>query len=312
MGLPKYDDLPVVEAIGYRSAWGLHGPDDDLGTINLLTPERVAASAALVQQGTVINVGLPLDEPDPPLFGREPLRHDLFPVDRNNRDDRLDAFFPQASTQWDGLRHVRCREFGFYGGLTEEFEPGPGRLGIEHWAEHGIVGRGVLLDVIGHLEATGRGYDPFTARAVSAAELEGTAAAQGVELRTGDILCLRIGWLRSYRALSPEGRVEYRDGEIRLAGLHAGDEMARLLWDAGIAAVATDTPAMEMFPADMAVGSLHRRLIPLLGMAVGELFDFEQLTSACREAGRWEFQFVSVPLRVPGGVGSPANAVAIL
>jgi hypothetical protein len=60
------------------------------------------------------------------------------------------------------------------------------------------------------------------------------------------------------------------------------------------------------------VGSLHRRLIPGLGFAVGELFDFRELGRACQARGRWDFLFVSVPLNIPGGVGSPGNAVAVL
>lgn len=311
MHVPQYDDLPIVPKIGYRHAWDVFGREDDLGAINLLTPERVREGVATVRTGEVINVGLPLTEPDPPLFGREPIKHTLFPVDRNNRDDRIDALFPQASTQWDGLRHVRCREFGFYGGITEEFEPGPGRLGVEHWAEHGIVGRGVLLDVYGHLESAGRGYDPFSRRALTVEELRATAEAQGVELRPGDVLCVRIGWQAAYQALTRPEREAYRDGTIHLAGLHAGEEMARFIWDGQIPAVATDTPAVEMFPADMEVGSLHRRLIPLLGTALGELFDFERLAEACRRDGNWDFLFTSVPLNMPGAVGTPANAVAI-
>ena len=67
-----------------------------------------------------------------------------------------------------------------------------------------------------------------------------------------------------------------------------------------------------MVPGDPSVGSLHGRLIPHLGFAIGELFDFGPLAEACRRERRHEFLFVSVPLNVTGAVGSPANAVAIL
>jgi hypothetical protein len=59
------------------------------------------------------------------------------------------------------------------------------------------------------------------------------------------------------------------------------------------------------------VGSLHRRVLPLLGMVLGELFDFERLGEVCAADGRYDFQLVSAPLHLLGGVGSPANAVAI-
>ena len=64
-------------------------------------------------------------------------------------------------------------------------------------------------------------------------------------------------------------------------------------------------------PGDPAVGSLHRRLIPMLGFVVGELLDLGPLASLCAADSRWDFMFVAAPLNLPGGVGSPANAVAI-
>lgn len=65
-------------------------------------------------------------------------------------DDRLDSFYPQSSTQWDGFRHVRARQFGFFTGYRGDFtEPGA-CLGIQHWARAGIVGRGVVVDVSAH------------------------------------------------------------------------------------------------------------------------------------------------------------------
>jgi hypothetical protein len=59
------------------------------------------------------------------------------------------------------------------------------------------------------------------------------------------------------------------------------------------------------------VGNLHRRILPALGLAVGELFDFDELAERCAADGRWTFLLAAVPLNLPGGVGSPANAVAI-
>ena len=61
--LPDYDDLPLNETLGMRHAWEVWGPDDDLGTINLLTPERVRAASGLVATGGIVNLSLPLTEP---------------------------------------------------------------------------------------------------------------------------------------------------------------------------------------------------------------------------------------------------------
>lgn len=312
-GVPDFDDLPVLEKIGLRHAWGVFGPGDQLGAVNFLTPERVARAAGLVRDGTVVNVTLPLTAFDPPLYDREPLRHTVFSPDRNTMDDRLDAFSLQASTHWDSLRHIRAREFGFWGGdVTDSavIQPGAGPLGIEHWVEHGLVGRGVLLDAGRWLAAREAGYDPLVKRSITAVELQAIADDQGVALEPGDILCLRVGWMGRYLAEDRDGR-ERIASSYAFAGLAADEEMARWLWNRRVTGVAADNPAVELSPGDAAVGSLHRRVLPLLGMVLGELFDFERLGEVCAADGRYDFQFVSVPLHLLGGVGSPANAVAI-
>jgi hypothetical protein len=95
------------------------------------------------------------------------------------------------------------------------------------------------------------------------------------------------------------------------AGLSGSEEMSRFLWDSGAAAVTADNPAVETIPVDLAIGSLHVRLIPSLGFAIGELFDFGALAAACHADACYDFLFTSVPLNVTGGIGSPANAVAV-
>jgi kynurenine formamidase len=315
-GLPPYDELPTLENTDLRHAWGLFGDQDELGTLNLLQDATVAQ--ALLQAETGERVGLTLDSTaiDPPLYGRQPLEHSIEAISRNVWDDRLDVFYPQAASQWDGLRHIRCREFGFYGGVTQDPPEIPdGRLGIHHWARRGIIGRGVLLDIARHLEnQPGKGgYDALSESAVEPAVLAEVAEEQGVTLRDGDVLCLRFGWTASYRALDAASRHAYahNEGGVRFAGLAADERSARTLWDLHPAAVTTDNPALEVAPGDPRTGSLHRRLIPTLGMVIGELFDFEELAKRSAEDKRWTFVFVAVPLNIYGGLGSPANAVAI-
>jgi hypothetical protein len=146
--LSSYDSLTRVGDSDMRHAWDVFGRHDRLGTVNLLTPERVRAGSAEVRLGLVTSLDLPLNEPDPPLFGRAAYRQELITVTEAVTDDRLDAFHPQGSTQWDALRHVRSVGDGYWGGRTEDASL-PGELGIDQWAEHGVVGRAVLLDVAG-------------------------------------------------------------------------------------------------------------------------------------------------------------------
>ncbi len=308
--LPDFDDLPLLGDLGLRHAWEVFGPDDVLGSMNLITTERTAAAAALITTGVRVSLDLPLNVPNPPLFGRQPYEHTVFELNRNEMDDRLDNFHPQGSTQWDALSHVRCREHGFWGGRTENPTLGPIGLGIEQWTDHGIAGRGVLIDVAAWFESRGS-WDPLSPTAVTVEDLQATLDHQGASLEPGDLLCIRTGWSRSYLALDTDGRETYA-ADPHFAGLRADEAMARFLWNAHPAAICCDNPAVEVVPGDPSVGSLHRRLLPTLGMALGEMFDFERLAEVCGEQRRSTFFFVAAPIKVPGALGSPGNAMAIL
>lgn len=311
--LPIYDDLPRMEGIGLAHSWNVYGKNDEFGTLNNIDNQVVVASLTEATTGERIGLTLPTNAINPPLYQRQPLRHTFIPVSRNIWDDKLDDFYPQASSQWDGFRHVRCREFGFYGGVTLNPSEMGTRLGIQSWAESGIIGRGVLLDVERHLVHCGQDYDPLSEISVTPELLAEVAKAQNVEIRKGDILCIRFGWINRYRSLSKDARVAYASTQKSppYAGLSADEETARQLWNWQISAVACDNPGAEVSPGNPEIGSLHRRLIPGLGMVIGELMNFEILSQRCVQDNRWTFLFVAVPTNIVGGVGSSANAVAI-
>ena len=310
---PAYDDLPRQPSSQIPHAWGAFGEGDEVGTVNRITAASVAAAAGAVRQGRRVCLTLPVTVPNPPLFRRQALRHSIR-KGKYGWDDALDDFNPQGSSQWDGLRHIRGNSDGFYGGWMGDDDAEPARLGVQNWAERGIIGRGILAD-ISHLSQW-RDRDPFDGDAIEPADLTAALAADGVAIEPGDILCVRTGWVDRYLELSDSQRVElagrFDDSYVPWRGLRGDEAMARFLWDSGFSAVAVDNPGVEVSPGDPWFGTLHRRLIPGLGFAIGELFTFGALAQACTEAGRFEFFFVSVPLNLPGGVGSPANAVAIL
>jgi kynurenine formamidase len=279
----------------------------------------VRRAAQLVRTGQVINLSLPLDQPAPPIFtgGRRPYTHHVY-VDRGGRDDSLDGFWPQFSSQWDSLRHVRYREYGYFGGIDDE-EVDQGRLGIENMAEHGILGRGVLIDLPAHFARTGREFSPNQRICMDGPMIEEIAAAERVALEPGDILVLRTGWMGWYLGLDLAGR-EALVGTVRPAsdpdalrcpGLDPDRATAGWLWDHQIAAVVADNIAVEAMPVIPSVGFQHRRLIPLLGMPLGELWNLEALAQACAADGVYDFMLMAAPLNIPGGVGSPANAYAV-
>ncbi len=314
--VPRFDQLPQLST-GERHAWDYFGRDDELGCVNFLTPTVVAEAARQIESGVVVNLNLPLEEPQPQFWAeRVPLQH--VPVVKHNiRDDRLDSFQMQGSTQWDGLRHQRYREFGWFGGRHEHELDELGQMGIERWAEHGIVGRGVLADVAAYRHTLGAPLDPTSRFPITWALIEATLGSQRSPLRRGDMLLVRTGWLQWYRGLDPAERetlgkrLAADRSEIALPGLDPSQATAAWIWDNGLSALALDNPTAETLPYVPAEGWAHNRLLPLLGLPIGELWHLDELADHCAAQRRYTFFLSASPLNLSGGAGSPANAYAI-
>lgn len=313
LSLPTYDQLPVRAGAPQGAAWGVFGESDELGTINLLTPERVRSAAAEIRRGQVFSLNLPITVPDPPLFQRGKHRHTIRAFGDFDfvLDDYLDNFYPQASSQWDALCHVKHPQHGAYNGIPDHEMTGRGgtRLGIDNLARRGIAGRGVLADVARYHERTGKRIDFTRAEAIPLQDLEATLAQQKTRLRAGDILLIRIGWTRFYLSASPEIRAELAR-ETVVPGIECSPRMARWLWDNHLAAAASDSPALEALPP-AGDDFLHFHMLAFFGMPIGEMWNLEELAEDCARDGRYAFFLTSAPLNIPGGVGSPPNALAI-
>jgi hypothetical protein len=313
--LPDFDELPINSDYPPHSAWGLFGHDDQIGTLNLLTPERVASAARLVLTGEVFPLGWELEKPDPPLFNRVALRHTIHRRRKNVFDDLYDNFNTQSSSQWDGMRHHGHRLYGFYNGVDESQitgEPGSPN-GIENWARRGIAGRGVLLDFKRFADHSGIPFTPGDRYGITGEQLQAAADWQGVKFQTGDILVMRTGWIEWYNSLTEEQRTQLaKPGALRLGGLEQSEDSLRFLWNNHFAAIASDNPPFEAYPpADPEEGLMHGTIIGLWGMPIGEMFQLDSLAAACAADRRYEFFFTAAPLNKRGGVASPPNALAI-
>lgn len=328
--LPDFDRLP--RRSGLPCAWEVWQPHGDrFGCLNLLTPERAAAAAALVERGDVFPLNWSMGLPDPPLFGRSEFVHEVTGDEvSTSHDDVLHGWNTQSSSQWDGFRHIRNHAMredapgtGHFGGVDDA------EHGIDHWARRGIVGRGVLADVGRWREAEGRPLRQDEPDPVTGDELLACLAAQGTEVAEGDVLLVRFGWTEWYEAQPTAVRRRIADRtELRTPGLAPAEATARTLWDLHIAAVACDNPAVEVWPIGAFLDAdaraalrddprrlhesfLHVVLLPMLGLPLGELFDLSALAADCAADGRYEFLLTSAPLNLPRGVASPPNALAI-
>jgi kynurenine formamidase len=316
--MPAYDELPIRESAPAGSAWGVFGEADQLGTINLLTPERVMQAANFIRSGRVFALNLPIDIPDPPLFTRGKHRHVIKKFNGYILDDYLDNFYPQASSQWDALSHVKHPRLGAYNGFPETEITGYGgsKLGIDNLARRGIAGRAVLADVGRYYEQQGKQLNYSVNDVVPFEDLLATLEAQKTNVWPGDILLVRIGWTKAYREMSAEQKAELAR-DTRTPGIEGSGRVARWLWEQHIAAVASDSPGLEAIPpphvSDFTEANdlLHFHLLSFFGMPIGEMWNLEELAQDCANDNRYEFFLTSAPLNIPGGVGSPPNALAI-
>ena len=224
--LPRYKDLPIDPSKPPRSAWGVFGEDDQVGTMNLLTPERVRRRLAGHARADLLPQ-LGDGKADPPILGRKAMHHhiiDLTPGTDDSEwgtDDYYDGYWPQSSTQWDALSHMPHPEFGYYNGVQRaEITGEPGtKNGIENWARRGIAGRFVLADVAAYLREQGRPIDASKRVAIAIADVQAALDAQGGKLLGGDVLLLRMGWIEWYNAAPMDTRVAIsKAGWPRAAG----------------------------------------------------------------------------------------------
>jgi kynurenine formamidase len=308
----------MIRDTGKRcSNWGKWGADDELGTLNYITPEMIVKSARLVKRGVTFSLAIPLDSSGPQI--NQPRRFN--PIHRmilTGPDFTTGAFKRpggvgfaddmvimalQCATQWDALSH--CFLDGkLYNGYDANLVSSEGakRNGIEKMARF-IVTRGLLLDIprVKGVEWLEPGY------AITADDLEAATRAHRVTVGRGDALLVRTGQMTMCRRRKSWG--DYAGGDAPGLSFHTAD----WLHAHEVAAVATDTWGMEVRPNEIADSyqPLHQILIPHMGLLVGEIFELDALAEDCANDRVYEFQFVAPPLPITGAVGTPVNPLAI-
>jgi kynurenine formamidase len=294
------------------SNWGRWGHDDEIGTLNLITPERVAAAAASVTEGLVVSCGVDFNAEGPmPGVGRFNPRHTItqtghdqdLPGGFRYADDNLELTL-QCATQWDALSHVYYDEHLYNGRPASVItKDGAEANSIDRLKER-VVGRGVLLDV-----ASAKGVEWLDDGAViSPDDLDAAADAHDVEIHPGDVLLVRTGRMARVHA-------EGEWGQSYVLGPSPGLSVRCAHWlkDKDIAAVACDNVGVETMPGEVddCMMPLHMICLRDMGLTFGEIFDMERLATVARDRNRFDFMFVAVPLPITGAVGSPINPIAI-
>ena len=317
-------NIDTVRELGQKhSNWGRWGPEDEKGTVNLVTAEMVVSAAKLVRTGKTISLALPYDDAGPQTGARgrfnpihlmirdgadaiagTSIRDFYGGVDQHFRGtDDLIIMPLQSGTQWDAMGHV-VFENQIYNGFGAEWVSSRGAIkGDVAQASGGMVGRGVLLDIPRAL-----GVDWLEPGfAIGAEELERAEAHAGLEVGAGDFVFVRTGAMAAARAAGTWG--DYAGGPAPGLGLASVDWVA----DHDIAAVAADTWGLEVRPNETpdVFQPLHLVFIVHMGLWLGEIFDLEPIADDCAEDGVYEFMFCGPPLPFTRAVGSPLNPMAI-
>lgn len=309
---PRFAHLPHVA--GFPSSWGVWGTSghDRFGCLNRLSAVGVVEAARLVRKGAVFALNWSMGLPDPPLFSRARFQHEVTgDALSTGHDDVLDRWNTQSSSQWDGFRHIRNPVVADATGTTGHYDGVPDEQhGIDHWARRGIAGRAVVCDIGRFREESGRPLRHDAPDVIDPSELLACLEARGTQLRPGDVLLMRTGWIEWYEQQDREVRERIaQPGALATPGLDPGERTAEMLWDHGVAALGTDTPAVEVWPPGDVFA--HTLLLPMLGLPLGELWDLEALAADCAADGVDECLFTSAPLNLPSGVASPPNALAL-
>lgn len=286
------------------SNWGRWGKDDELGTLNLITPEKRLAAAKLVVEGITVSMALEMNKTQDAL-NANPFEHELSRAEFGGHQVAGDRYSVEyhgfAHSHMDGLPHF-AHKGKFYNNVPYEAAEADGalRLGIHNAGINGVFTRGVLVDMPRML-----GVDFLKpGAAVTVADLEAWEKQSGVTISSGDVLLLRTGrWAK----VKQDGQYNFL---AAAAGMHAS--VAAWLKARDVAVIGCDGVS-DVMPSGVEglVNPLHELVLVGLGMPILDNLDLEAVAQQAIKSGRSTFLFVGAPLRVHGGTGSPLNPLAV-
>jgi kynurenine formamidase len=297
---------PLVSEAQYEawqtelSNWGRWGKDDQLGTLNLITPAKRMAALALVKDGFPVSLSVntftekATDVPCPAEWA-------MLTTTQTGATDRV--AFPcihgAASTHIDSLAHT------FFRGKMWNGYDTSGLVTLDRGAEknsvmpmkNGIVTRAVFYDI-----ARLKGV-PYLAPGdrIFPEDMEAWESKAGVRVGPGDALVLRWGRYGRRAKLGPDDGAAGFDNSI-LPWLKQRD-VALIVWET---AGYSPQPAGDLFR-----NAVHNFVQAILGIHVLDRADLEALSEAAASRNRWEFMLTVSPLALPNATGAPVNPIAM-
>jgi len=300
---PFVSQAQFDEWVGTLSNWGRWGPDDEIGTLNLITPEKRKEASSLVQNGVTVSLARNTDNIES-VDNPCPVEWEMINATRNGASDRI-AFrciHGLGTTHIDGFGH-RFFDGKMWNGVemaqTVTMEEGA-KVNSVLTMKDGIVTRGVLYDIprlkgVDYLEP---GYR------VTVDDLEAWEEMTGVSVGPGDAMLFRWGrWAR-----------REAEGPFDTWEESAGLDNTVIPWlkERDISILGWETPGYTPRPeGDLPTLSLHDFALTMLGIHLIDRSDLGALADMAAAQGRWEFMLTIAPLPIPNGTGSPVNPIAI-
>ena len=284
------------------SNWGRWGPEDELGALNLITPAKRRAAAALVTEGFTVSLAS-IATTERTIDNPCPVEWRMLSASPGGATDTINyvCIHGPGTTHIDGFAH-RFFDGRMWNGYPIEelvtMDGGAAKNAILTM-RHGVVTRAVLYDIprlkgVPYLEPGER---------IGVEDLEAWEARTGVRVGPGDAFLLRWGRWARQDAIGPF------DTGAEAAGLD--NSVIPWLRARDVALIGWETPGYMPQPAgDLPRLALHDFALTMLGVHLLDRADFDELADAAAERNRWDFLLTIAPLPIPHGTGSPVNPIA--
>jgi kynurenine formamidase len=304
----------VIAMMDSLSNWGRWGADDQLGTLNFITPAQRVRAAGLVRDGVSVSCSRPISNDITADTSFQPLR---FMVDSG---EGRDTATPERQLERRGasefigmvfhgytITHVDTPAHYFWKGTlynNRSCNLVTSREGAQvesvDLLKDGVVSRGVLLDI-----AALRGRWLESGEGVMPEDLDAAEKAAGVRVEAGDVLLVRTGFYG--RRLKEGARHPLKDGSPAL-------HVASMPWlrERGVAMLGTDTHNdISPLPYPGMGNAVHVVGLVAMGLWLIDNANLEEVAAACAARNRWEFMLAVAPLVLKNTTGSPVNPSAI-
>jgi len=299
---PKLTKADVETMMTSLSNWGRWGREDELGALNLITPEKRKQAAGLVTDGVTVSLAHNVVKSE--AQGSSAFRHKMTTLPKDmefasSGDEYCVAYHGFTQTHMDALCHLFYKG-RMYNGFSqnEVTERGAAKLSVAN-VKQGIFTRCVLMDMPRHFGVRFlKGGQP-----IYPADLEAWEKAAGVKVASGDAVLIRTGrWARADV-----------DGEWDIMKSSAGLHASCLPWlhERDVAVVGSDL-ALDVLPSGVEGFEMpvHWTVVVAMGMPILDNLDLEAVSEASKARKRWSFLLTVAPLAVEGGTGSPVNPLA--